>query len=98
MTLEKRIDAFHKLGNKITTLSLDEKESLLTRASNENPWFNAENTTRALEGISKFLEHSVLEKWVYGYDFKSAPKKVGVAMAGNIPLVGFHDLMCVLLS
>ena len=98
MTLEKRIDAFHQLGNRLRTISLDEKEALLARTANENPWFNAENTIRALEGVSKFLDTQVLAKWLSNYTFKGSPKKVGVAMAGNIPLVGFHDLMCVLLS
>lgn len=98
MTLEKRINAFHQLGNKIKTISHSEKEALLARTANENPWFNAENTILALEGISKFLDRAVLEKWLDTYAFAGAPKNVGVAMAGNIPLVGFHDLMCVLLS
>ena len=93
MTLEKRIDAFHQLGNKIKSLSLQEREALLAKTANENPWFNPENVNQALDGISKFLDRDVLEKWLSNYAIKNPSKKIGVAMAGNIPLVGFHDLL-----
>lgn len=98
MTLEKRIKAFHQLGELIRNLSSDEKENLFTKTANENPWFTDQNVEQALKGISKFLDQQVLEKWLSPYSFTGASKKVGVAMAGNIPMVGFHDLMCVLLS
>src|SRR5258707_5576769 len=98
MTLEKRIEAFHQLGEKIRHLATDEKESLFTRTANENPWFTAPNVDQALKGISIFLDQEVLSKWLSQYSSKNSSKKIGVAMAGNIPLVGFHDLLCVLLS
>jgi len=99
MTLEDRIEAFAQLGNKIKSLSVDELDSLADKVRNENPWFVPGNVKMALQGISKFLDKKVLEKWTSNYSLKnSSSKKVGVAMAGNIPLVGFHDLMCVLLS
>lgn len=99
MTLEDRISAFALLGKKIKGLSADELTNLTDKARNENPWFVPENTKMALEGISKFLDKEVLKKWTSNYSLASpSPKKIGVAMAGNIPLVGFHDLMCVLLA
>src|SRR5882724_4543088 len=98
MVIEKRIKAFHQLGEKIKNLSADEKESLFIRTANENPWFTPANVGQALTGIAKFLDQQELEKWCSGYSFASSSKKVGVAMAGNIPLVGFHDLLCVILS
>src|SRR5689334_10969301 len=98
MTLEKRIIAFHKLGQSINNLSPEKKEDLFARTANENSWFTPESVGQALNGISKFLDHQALEKWLGNYSFKSPSKKVGVAMAGNIPLVGFHDLLCVLLA
>ncbi|MBI1767560.1 MAG: acyl-CoA reductase [Bacteroidetes bacterium] len=98
MTLENRIKAFHLLGEKIRTLSSNEKENLFEKVANENPWFIAENVDQALKGVSKFLDQKVLETWLGNYSIKNSSKKIGVAMAGNIPLVGFHDLLCVLLS
>src|SRR5258707_14726434 len=98
MTLEKRINAFHQLGEKIKNLSSEEKEGLFTNTANENPWFTDLNVDRALTGVSKFLDQKVLETWLGNYSIKNSSKKIGVAMAGNIPLVGFHDLLCILLS
>jgi hypothetical protein len=97
MTLENRINAFHQLGEMIRNLSPDEKESLFVRTANENPWFTAPNVDQALTGISKFLDRQGLEKWLSQYSLPNKSRKIGVAMAGNIPLVGFHDLMCILL-
>lgn len=96
----KRIAAFSELGQLIKNLDPDEKEILFRRAQNQNSWFTEDSMQSALIGISDLLEKETLEKWLASYsfpDFTSA-KKVGVLMAGNIPGVGFHDLMCVLLS
>src|SRR5258706_4633680 len=99
MTLQERIAAFAQLGKKINGLSAEELNGLTDKARNENPWFVPENTGMALQGISKFLDKKVLEKWTSNYSLTdSSSRKIGVAMAGNIPLVGFHDLLCVLLS
>jgi hypothetical protein len=99
MTIDKRIEAFAQLGEKITALPSSEKDVLFTKVRNENAWFIPENTAMALQGISKFLDRNTLERWLTNYSFgQTNSKKVGVAMAGNIPLVGFHDLMCVLLA
>jgi hypothetical protein len=66
-----------------------------------NPWFTEDNTRFALGTIGKSLSKESLSSWLGRY--KSAPgtgesKTIAVIMAGNIPLVGFHDLLCVLLS
>ncbi len=99
MTLEDRIEVFAQLGDKIKGLSADELNDLTDKVRNENAWFVPENVIMALHGISKFLDKEALRKWSSNYSLKnSSLKKIGVAMAGNIPLVGFHDLMCVLLS
>lgn len=99
MTLKTRIKSFHQLGEKIKNLSLQEKEALFLNCLRENPWFTAENVELALKGICKFLDQGILAEWISKYSLDKTPsKKIGVAMAGNIPLVGFHDLLCVLLS
>jgi len=99
MTLQHRIEAFVQLGNKIRGLSGEELNTLTDNVKNENPWFTSESTSMALQGISKFLTKDALQNWTSSYSLSdSSGKRVGVAMAGNIPLVGFHDLLCVLLA
>ena len=65
-----------------------------------NPWFTKDFLMKALRGISMMLQEKVLMKWLGDYDLSALPpdkvKTVGLVLAGNIPLVGFHDLMCVL--
>lgn len=96
----ERISAFVKLGKAINYLSPDEKEELLWRAENNNNWFTKESVESALQGISFMLSTEKLDAWLSIYELKEVknPKSVGLMMAGNIPAVGFHDMMCVILS
>ncbi len=99
MNLTQRISAFSELGKRISALDSNEVGSILERVANQNPWFTQANSKLALEGITKFLTQSNLEKWTSAYDLHpDHVKKVGVVMAGNIPLVGFHDFLSVLIS
>lgn len=52
----------------------------------------------AVEGIQRFLKEQTLLAWTALYNLPEAPRKVALVMAGNIPLVGFHDLLSVLIS
>ncbi len=67
-----------------------------------NPWFTRESLMEALRGIASMLEVEVLHKWLDSYGIKAvasgAQRTVGLVMAGNIPMVGFHDMMSVLAS
>ncbi|MEI9922101.1 MAG: acyl-CoA reductase [Bacteroidota bacterium] len=98
MKLSERIHAFAELGSSLHSIEPGEKEVLYRHAGNNNAWFTPEQCDLALKGISKFLIKDKLEKWASGYPVSNDAKKVGVVMAGNIPLVGFHDLLCVLIS
>jgi hypothetical protein len=66
----------------------------------DNYWFTNENILRALDVIAdKMLDGKKLRDWISRYSFDDcSTQKIGLIMAGNIPLVGFHDLICVLLS
>lgn len=71
----------------------------LKLAKEHNGWFTNENMGFALENWSKALTHKNIKQFIKEYHFKDTnPKKVAVIMAGNIPLVGFHDFFCVLLA
>lgn len=74
-------------------------EDQIQLAYEHNKWFNKENVLFALEGWSNQLIESNINQWISKYNFNSVkPKNVAIVMAGNIPLVGFHDFMCVLIS
>ena len=115
MTVEKRVEAFTKLGafleqfqldgiNKNETvffndIFLDSFAMLIKRAKEYNGWFTDENVLYALTSWGKLLTTENLNKWISVYDLNNnTPKNIGVIMAGNIPLVGFHDFLTVLIS
>ncbi len=100
LTLDERIEAFSQLGKLIHNLDTEEKIGLFRSANNQNSWFTDVSMESALAGFSKLLDKQKLMDWLANYDFPeiTQPKKVGILMAGNIPGVGFHDLMCVLIS
>jgi len=99
MELSDRIKAFERLGAQLKGLPPSDREALALGAKSQNAWFTDESVFQALSGIALMLEPTSLKKWLGSYAIiNSQPKKVGVAMAGNIPLVGFHDLLCIILS
>ena len=99
MKLEDRIKAFAQLGEEIKGLPLAERKVIHQGATGENPWFTTVSVEMALTGITKFLSKPVLHRWTSSYPLeRRQPKTTGVVMAGNIPLVGFHDFLCVLIS
>ncbi|NNE32475.1 MAG: acyl-CoA reductase [Winogradskyella sp.] len=68
-------------------------------ASEHNGWFTKENIAFSLESWANALNDSNINQWVSNYYFKSTPPKtIAVIMAGNIPLVGFHDFLSVLIT
>ena len=94
-----RLAAFAALGRRLAALSNDEITDLAARARNQNAWFDLPNVRTALAGVAHLLAERALSHWAGRYPAEPpTPHQVGVVMAGNIPLVGFHDLLCVLLS
>ncbi len=76
-------------------------ELLIKEIPLHNPWFTEENVRFALGSIGRSLNAEDLSSWLRCYKLPSrlaSPKTVAVIMAGNIPLVGFHDMLCVLIS
>lgn len=71
----------------------------INRAAEFNGWFTKNNVLTAFSKWSKILNYNNLNKWTSSYDLSNInQKKIGVIMAGNIPLVGFHDFLVVLIS
>src|SRR5688572_454146 len=98
MDQTKRLKAFERLGSHLMGLSSQELESIANDARNENTWFTLESVEKAIKGIAGFLKAENLSHWVGGYPEVQNTKKVALILAGNIPLVGFHDILCVLIS
>ena len=74
-------------------------QDAISLAQHKNGWFTKENVDFALRSWGDLLKEQQLSNWLSHYNFKpNKAKTIGLIMAGNIPLVGFHDLICVLLS
>lgn len=100
MILQNRIELLLKLRAYLQENN-EEWQSVKHRASLHNGWFTVELIDVAVQNIvDAFLAEDKLEAWVnhYHLDDAIAPKNVGLVMAGNIPMVGFHDFLCVLVS
>ena len=99
MVLKEKIKAMAELGNYIDQLIADEQNQIYKMAEAENPWFILPFVKTALTGIRKYLHVDNLRRWTDPYPFTAESRKlIGLILAGNIPLVGFHDLLSVLLS
>jgi predicted SnoaL-like aldol condensation-catalyzing enzyme len=72
---------------------------LIDRAKESNPWFTKDNVLFSIDSWAKLLNKKELTEWVKEYKINEInPKTIAVIMAGNIPLVGFHDFLSVLIS
>ena len=104
------IAAFVKLGKYLTDFcdkcysndaEVDQNlKEIIARAGHHNGWFTEDNILFSLKQWSDLLREQNITDWLSNYSFNKQikPKTVGIVMAGNIPLVGFHDFLCVLLS
>lgn len=80
-------------------LFFDDFASLIVLSQSHNGWFTPEQVKFSVQSWAKALTEDNLNQWLSNYDFsKIEPKKVGLILAGNIPLVGFHDFLSVLIS
>ena len=97
---KQRINAFVKLGKFLTDPEHGQDlEEWITSANRKNNWFTPQNSASSLTAIAtEFLNEDKLTAWADEYPEPANVKKVGVIMAGNIPAVGFHDSLCVLIS
>jgi hypothetical protein len=101
MNLQERKEILVRLGNYLLSTEEDLQDTM-RRAASENAWFTPEFITLSLTNIAKqYLSEESLQTLVQTYNVPNdnpAPKKVGIVMAGNIPAVGFHDLLCTFLT
>jgi hypothetical protein len=98
MNLPYRIELLTRLGEYI--LSNEEAwQEAKEKAGQENGWFIPGFVDLATQNIARsFLQKDKLETWAGSYQLPTSnlkPRTIGIVMAGNIPLVGFHDFLCV---
>ncbi len=97
---EEIISALDSLGQYIRSMPA-ELEEKVDEAYHHNRWFTHENTRKMLQALAgEMLAKEKLESWLAAYPKapRSDGRSIGLVMAGNLPLVGFHDLLCVLAS
>ncbi|MBA7535737.1 hypothetical protein ES705_27995 [subsurface metagenome] len=112
MDLKERIQAFNDLGvfmdqvisgknRSVSSHRIHEFHELIQKQKELNPWFTPENVKFAIKAIANTLTKENLETWLTSYteiEQDRSSKRVVVVMAGNVPLVGFHDFLSVLIS
>ncbi len=90
--IDQRIEKLAEWGRIIRSSTW---RSLYDAILETNPWFTAESIELALEGLNNYLDYQKLKDWSAPYaQYKGSSKSVGIIMAGNLPLVGVHDLIC----
>jgi hypothetical protein len=73
-------------------------ESIIHKAQSHNQWFTIDSIQKAIDSWVQSLTKENIDKWLTNYPTNLSDQKVGIIMAGNIPLVGLHDLLCVIAS
>jgi len=105
--LGKFLKQFEEAGIKdpsatLNTLFYDKFEELIKTVKIHNPWFTETNVRNAISSLAAGLTEENMVEWTAAYiqelSQEKMPKTVAVIMAGNIPLVGFNDFLCVLIS
>lgn len=107
LLIDNRIESFVKLGDwigkeleRFRNSSAGELKRYMDKAKAENAWFTESEILRSLEAIRNWLTEDQLKSWSQTYFLSEpvTPKNVAVIMAGNIPMVNFHDFISVLIT
>ncbi|MBP7273353.1 MAG: acyl-CoA reductase [Saprospiraceae bacterium] len=101
MTLTERIDALCHLGTIMTNFNDEALQTAITKAHQYNGWFIEDNIRLSLTSVATFfLQREILINWALDNQLSdnAHPKTIAIVMAGNIPLVGFHDWLCIFIS
>ena len=91
-------DSSKRIENSLNEHFYDSFLAAIYAAKIHNGWFEEAQVRRAITSWSTHLTIDELTKWSSKYPAVKAPKVIGLIMAGNIPLVGFHDFVSVLVS
>ncbi|MBU6325169.1 MAG: acyl-CoA reductase, partial [Bacteroidetes bacterium] len=90
---------FTALGRHFAAYKTDARwQQVIKEAGIRNPWFSRDQVEFCLETWAEALQEAAVASWLQHLKPTTQAKIVGILMAGNIPLVGLHDLLCVLAS
>lgn len=99
MNQNERIQVLVQLSQRIEKLLVHDEKEVLLYAKSSNTWFTIDSMRYQLRAIQEeYLQEEKLKTFVKKYSYATIPKKIGIVCAGNIPLVSFHDWLCVYLS
>ncbi len=108
MDIRNRIQTFIETGRILASYPVPQANGIphplsepALRAGALNPWFTPDNIRFALNSLGRSMQEVKMNRWLEGYyaaleNPKRREKIIGVVTAGNIPLAGFHDFLCVL--
>ncbi|AMR32156.1 acyl-CoA reductase [Mucilaginibacter sp. PAMC 26640] len=98
LDISTTINAFAELGKRLSAPDEAFMDVIETERQ-YNAWFTPESVLAAVKANGKMLNRQDLSTWLANYTITgSDDKKVGLVLAGNLPLVGFHDVLCVLVT
>ncbi|MES2266319.1 MAG: acyl-CoA reductase [Bacteroidota bacterium] len=90
------VNTFSALGKLLTEPDFALMEVIETERQH-NAWFTPESVLNAVKANGEMLNKTDLQQWLNNYNITGGSnKRIGLVLAGNIPLVGFHDVLCVL--
>ncbi|MDB4924559.1 acyl-CoA reductase [Mucilaginibacter sp.] len=97
--IKELINTFSQLGQQLSAPD-EELAELINNEHRYNAWFTPASVERAVKAIGQMLNEAELTTWLSNYELtkNTSSKKIGLILAGNIPLVGFHDVLCVLIT
>lgn len=95
--MSNTVDILVSLGERLASFGHDARtERCINEAIAANGWFTREDIMMAVDAIrTEFLRRDKLEAWLGAYRQPTTRRRIAIVMAGNIPMVGFFDLMCV---
>ena len=95
---QQNINNLVRLGELLS--KTEQFNDIFDKAEQQNSWFTRANVTFAFKSWSEALSENNVQQWLSQYQLPqtTSPKKILIIMAGNLPLVGFHDLLCVLVA
>lgn len=100
MSLQERVELLAKLGDYLDSPN-EKLDTVIHQTYLHNRWLTKENTQLALQAVrQEFLDENKLKTWVAQYNIpkQTSPQKIGLILAGNIPMVGFQDILNVFVA
>ena len=95
---QRNINNLVRLGELLS--KTEQFNDIFEKAEQQNSWFTRANVIFAFKSWSDALSENNVKQWLSQYQLPqtTSPKRILIVMAGNLPLVGLHDLLCVLVT